>query len=83
MKRHIVRLSRIAIGILAMRFIDMYWLIFPAFSEEHIPFHWLSFVAPIAIGGIWMWLFVAQLKTQPLLPLHDPRFHDGISSQAH
>lgn len=81
LKRRIEPLARIAIGILVMRLIDLYWLIYPAFNQHQIQFHWLSIVAPIAIGGIWMWLFVAQLKNQPLLPLNDPRFHDGISTQ--
>jgi hypothetical protein len=81
LKRHIEPLAKIAAGILIMRFIDLYWLIYPAFNEHEIKFHWLSIVAPIAIGGIWIWLFVGQLKRSPLLPLNDPRFHNGMAEQ--
>jgi hypothetical protein len=66
-----------------MRLIDIYWLVYPAFNQHQLQFHWLSIVAPIGIGGIWIWLFIAQLKNQPLLPLNDPRFHDGISTLQH
>jgi hypothetical protein len=81
MKRHIEPLARLAVGILVMRLIDMYWLVFPAFNNHEFKFHWLSIIAPIAIGGIWLWMFFYQLKKQPLLPLNDPRFHNGMAEQ--
>jgi hypothetical protein len=81
LKRHIKPLARIAVGILVMRFIDLYWLMYPAFNAHQLKFHWLTVVAPVAIGGIWMWLFIARLKKHPLLPLHDPRFHNGMAEQ--
>ncbi len=81
LKRHIEPLARIAAAILVMRLLDMYWLVYPAFNNHQLRFHWLSLVAPIALGGIWVWLFVNHLKQQPLLPLHDPRFHKGMAEQ--
>lgn len=81
LKRKIVPLARIAAGILVMRFIDMYWLVYPAFNDHRLQFHWLTVVAPVAIGGLWLWLFIGNLKKQPLLPLHDPRFHNGMAEQ--
>lgn len=81
LKRHIEPLARIAVWVLVMRLVDMYWLVYPAFNEHRFHFHWLTIVAPVALGGIWVWLFVNHLKTQPLLPLHDPRFHKGMAEQ--
>jgi hypothetical protein len=75
-KRMINRLAVIAGGILIMRLVDLFWLIMPAFNEHRLQFHWLDIVAPIGIGGIWIALFLGQLKSQPLLPLHDPRFNE-------
>ncbi|MEO8168661.1 MAG: hypothetical protein ABI623_10465 [bacterium] len=80
-KRKIQTLARIAAWIFLIRFIDLYWLIFPAFDGDKVQFHWLALVSPIAIGGIWMWFFIGNLKTQPLLPLNDPRFHNGMAEQ--
>ncbi len=80
-KRRIEPLARIAAGILIMRLIDIYWLVYPAFNEHQLKFHWLSLVAPVAIGAIWVWMFVNYLKSQPLLPLNDPRFHNGMAEQ--
>jgi hypothetical protein len=28
----------------------------------------------IGIGGLWLGMFLGELKKLPLLPLHDPRF---------
>ncbi|MDL1892796.1 hypothetical protein FBQ87_07895 [Sphingobacteriales bacterium CHB3] len=81
LKRHIEPLSRIAVGVLVMRLVDLYWLVYPAFNNHELHFHWLSLAAPAAIGGIWLWLFIGQLKSQPLLPLNDPRFHNGMAEQ--
>jgi hypothetical protein len=67
-------LSSIAAGIIVMRFVDTYWLVMPALSPGGVRLHWLDLVAPIALGGIWVFFFVRQLKGRSLLPLHDPRF---------
>jgi hypothetical protein len=75
-KRVLRNLSLIAIWILVMRLVDLFWLIMPAFNDHQFQIHWLNIVAPIGIGGIWVAIFVWQLKGQSLLPLHDPRFNE-------
>jgi hypothetical protein len=75
-KRVIHNLSLIATWILVMRLVDLFWLMMPAFNEHQFTIHWLDVVAPIGIGGIWVAMFIWQLKGQSLLPLHDPRFNE-------
>lgn len=58
--------------ILLMRFVDLYWLISPAFNPEGVRFHWLDLAAPVGIGGLWLATFYAQLSKRPLSPLPDP-----------
>jgi hypothetical protein len=74
-KRNIGRLAQIAMFIIVMRWVDLYWNIMPAWEDvRHAPFHWLDFILPFAIGGIWLAAFAAMVKKTPsLLPLHDPR----------
>jgi hypothetical protein len=47
----------------------------PNFSEAAIPDsilnHWMDFLTPLAVGGLWLAYFLYQLKQAPLLPLHD------------
>jgi hypothetical protein len=67
-------LSYIAIGLLVMRVVDIYWLVMPAFHPEGLIVTWMDIAAPIAIGGIWTSAFVALLKKSSVLPVYDPRF---------
>lgn len=66
-------LARIAIAILVMRFVDLYWVIQPSFRGR-VSVHWLDFVTWIAIGGLWLSIFFRELPKRSLLPLHDPNF---------
>jgi len=75
-KRNIENLSKIALGMIVMRFLDLYWIIKPNFQHEHISVHWLDITAPLAIGGLWLAYFFNQLMTHPLLPVKDPRIKE-------
>ena len=70
-KRDTNLLPYVAILILAMRFVDLFWLVGPAFHPEGLSVHWLDLVLPIAIGGLWTAYFVHNLKGRPLLSLQD------------
>lgn len=71
-KRHARAVSVVALVLIAARFVDLFWLLRPAVAPGGFSIHWLDPAAACAIGGIWMWLFVSQLKTRPMLPLNDP-----------
>jgi len=77
LKRHPRRLAMMALGVIVMRFVDIYWLIAPAFSPDAFTVHWMDLLAPIGVGGLWLYFFVGQLKGRPLLPVHDPAFAEG------
>jgi hypothetical protein len=47
---------------------------------SHFFVHWLDLAAPLAIGGIWVWSFLAQLVQRPLLPVRDPHLADALES---
>ncbi len=55
-----------------MSVIDLYWLLMPAFEKSGPQFHWSDWLAMIGLGGIFVAIFFRQLKSRPLLPLHDP-----------
>lgn len=67
-------LALVASAVLAMRFVDLYWLVAPSFPEAAtgLHFHWLDLAVPVAVGGLWLAEFLRQLKSRPLLPLNDP-----------
>jgi peptidoglycan/LPS O-acetylase OafA/YrhL len=73
LKRNPKTLIWLAAWMLVMRWVDLFWNIEPAFNKDAFHISWLDFVIPIAIGGFWMWLFYRNLRSRPLVPLHDPR----------
>lgn len=68
-KRNTVSLVCIALGVMVMRVADLLWMIAPPFRPE-LRIHWLDIVVPVAMGGVFVAMFAAVLKRQPLLPAH-------------
>jgi hypothetical protein len=80
-KRSSYALSLVAVLILAMRMVDLFWLVVPAFHPMRLSVHWMDGVAPIGIGGIWLAVFAWHLKGKPLVPLHDPRLQTALEPE--
>jgi len=72
-KRAPGRLFKIAVLVLIMRFADLVWLIIPALSPGKLTFPWLSVVAVLAIGGLFMAVFLRQLTKANFFPTYDSR----------
>jgi hypothetical protein len=66
-------LVRVALLVLAMRFVELIYLVKPAFSPAHFQLHWLDLATLVGVGGIWLAFFTRQVRSMPILPLHDPR----------
>ncbi|MGH9511975.1 MAG: hypothetical protein ACRD2U_07535 [Terriglobales bacterium] len=71
LKRDPRRLVWVAVWVIFMRYVDLYWFIEPNFHRQFY-WHFLDAVVPVAIGGFWLSLFFRNLRQRPLLPLHDP-----------
>ena len=65
------RLGLIAAIIFCMHFVDVFWIVTPAFYREGPDLHWLDIAALVGVGGIWTAVFAWQLKGKALLPVHD------------
>jgi hypothetical protein len=70
-------LSVVAGALIFMGWVDMYWLMVPAFAPDRPRIHWMDLAAAIGIGGIWLAAFLSELKGRPLVPLHDPRLQEA------
>jgi hypothetical protein len=75
--RRMRMLAVLAVGLLIMEWIDLYWIIQPTFFPGGPSVTWMDLTLFAGIGGLWVSYFVAQLMKRPLLPLHDPRF-EGV-----
>lgn len=81
-KRHANKLVIVAVLILLMRLVDLYWVITPNFTGEHFGFNWMDLVAPIGMGGLWLATFAWALKQRALIPINDPTY-ETVLEQKH
>jgi hypothetical protein len=72
-KRKRTFIAVIALAVLLMRWVDIYWLVAPSF-QTGIRIHVFDVVLFALIGGIWLYFFWGELKKRALLPLRDPNF---------
>jgi hypothetical protein len=86
-------LAKVAIFILVMRLIDLIWYVAPAFrhmapegaggTHSVIPMHWMDIAIPVGLTGLWVFLFVRQLRTRSLFPMNDPYLKEAFAHDAH
>src|ERR1700736_3516982 len=76
-KRDIHRLAWLAAWLLLMRYLDLFWIIEPNFSNT-LRFTVADVIVPVAIGGIWLAYFFRNLAALPLLPAYDPDAHEVL-----
>ncbi len=83
-KRKARWLATLAMFILVMRIVDMFYLIGPTprvsgtLEQGAFFISWMDVVAPIAVGGIWLWWFFGQLLKRPMVPAKDPYFEGAV-----
>jgi hypothetical protein len=81
-KRDPKRLVRVAIWILLARVVETFWIVEPTFRTKGFALYWTDFAAFVGIGGIWLYVYLGQLRRRPLLPLRDPRVAPPLSEAA-
>jgi hypothetical protein len=77
LKRSAKLLPKVAIWLIFMRLVDLFWLTRPEFTKNAVP-GLMDVAAILALAGIWFAVFATNLKTQPLLPLGDPKLEEAI-----
>jgi hypothetical protein len=77
LKRNFKLLRGIALFILCMRFVDLFWLTKP-FAYENFHFTWMDITAPLGMVGLWLAYFFTNLQQRPLLPANDPNLEEAL-----
>ncbi len=75
LKRDGRRMIRLAVLLMFMRLVDIYWYVVPNFAHArgHFYFSFWYLVAPIGIGGLWLGYFFYNLRQRPILPAYEPQ----------
>lgn len=77
--------ARVALFILAMRAVEIAWLIAPMVRHgEHAggP-NWVDFATVLGLGFVWLPLFFRNLSGRAVVPVHDPYLKGAFSNGGH
>jgi len=82
LKRNPKLLPGVAIWLIFMRIVDLFWYTRPEFTASALPSIW-DLGALLAAGGLWFFFFAGQLKQLPVLPVGDPKLAEAIAHHEH
>jgi len=79
LKRRPRSLAAVALFIVAIRLVDIIWLVAPNFNQKGMPISLANVGVPLALAGFWVVLFAGQLRKWALVPVNDPYFKDMLA----
>jgi hypothetical protein len=82
LKRNPNLLPRVAVWLILMRLVDLFWYTRPEFTQTALPTVW-DLAAVLAAGGLWFFFFAGNLKQLPVLPVGDPHLAEAIEAHEH
>ena len=72
--------AKVAMFILAMRAVELSWMIAPMVRHgDHSGPNVFDFAAVPAVGLIWLFVFFRNLSSRALVPVHDPYLKDVLN----
>jgi hypothetical protein len=78
-KQNLRRLTWIAALLFVMRFFDSVFQVQPQYHKA-FTIHWTDVAVLVGMGGLWVAAFAHFLKGRPVLPVHDPYFHQVLAT---
>lgn len=80
LKQRPLILTGVAALILLLQPVEQIWLVLPVFQPQPA-LHWLDVVPWVALGGLWLALFVWSLRRHPLLPWRHPKLAETLEPE--
>lgn len=77
-KRKPAHLGAIAILILVMQYVDMYWLIYPNLNDQTVIFGLPEILIFLGFLGSFLFVTFRFLSKHNIVPLRDPRLHEAV-----
>ncbi len=65
--------------VLSMRYVDLYWSIKPEVFRTGIRITVPDLVLPVALGGIWLWVYLFYLGQHPVIPANAPHLEGALT----
>jgi hypothetical protein len=77
-KRKPELLAPICVLILIMQFVDLYWLVYPNFNEEHVVFSFWEIFIFLGFAGAFFFATSKFLSQNKIVAIGDPRIHESM-----
>ena len=77
-KRNMSMLSAVAILVLVMQFVDMFWIVYPVFDEEHVRLGLGEVGVFLGFAGVFIYTVTRFLSQHALVPYKDPRIAESM-----
>lgn len=77
-KRNVDWLRVIAILILVMQYVDIYWLVYPNFNEGHVVFGFTEIAMFLGVASLFLLMCFKFLNRHSIVPLKDPYTHEAL-----
>ncbi len=77
-KRNLKLLAVMAVWILVFQYMDLYWIVMPAYYHDGPQLHWLdlaTLAATVSLCGLAFW---GRFKRHKMVPVGDLRFEQGL-----
>jgi hypothetical protein len=78
LKRSPKQLTFVAIWLLAIHYVDIYWLVMPSLNPDGVHFHWTDVTAFVGVGLLGIAFGVSQLRGKLPVPVKDPYIAESI-----
>ena len=85
LKRDGQKMIGLALLLMFMRLVDIYWYVVPNFAHArgHFYFSIWYLIAPIGLGGLWLGYFFYNLQQRPILPAYEPQMPSLLHQGSH
>jgi hypothetical protein len=77
-KRNMPYLAAIAILILIMQYVDIYWLVYPNFNNQEVIFGLPEILTFAGFAGAFIFCVSRFLSQNSIVPVRDPRIHESL-----
>lgn len=78
LKRSAPALAAVAAWMLAMHYVDLYWLVMPAADAQRLGVHWTHLTAFVGIGGVSVAAALLLFRAARPIPVGDPFLEDSL-----
>lgn len=78
LKRRAAALAALGAWVVAMHYLDLYWVVLPALHPEGFRPHWLDLAALFGVGGVATGFGVWRLRSAPAVPVGDPGLEHSL-----